>query len=80
MDLDRNSVMMIEDDDDIIKVFKKEKVNISIDEAVTRVLSMAYFLEARRQYQRMLARTQETKVVILIPPNFITICIVCLLI
>ena len=58
-----------EDDDDIIKVFRKEKVDVAIDEAVTRVLSMAASPEARQQYQRMLARTQEAKVVILIPPE-----------
>ncbi|CAO2828977.1 unnamed protein product [Amaranthus hypochondriacus] len=50
-----------EDDDDIIKDFRKEKVNVAIDEAVTRVLSMAESAEARQQYHRMLGRTLEAK-------------------
>lgn len=48
-----------EEDDDIIKVFRKEKVNVAIDEAVTRVLSMVESPEARQQYLRMLGRSQE---------------------
>ena len=59
-----------EDDEDIIKVFRKEKVNVAIDEAVTRVLSMAESAEARQQYHRMLGRTQEAKVLIFIPIKF----------
>lgn len=59
-----------EDDDDIIKDFRKEKVNVAIDEAVTRVLSMAESAEARQQYHRMLGRTLEAKVLILIPIKF----------
>ncbi|KAL2903702.1 Calmodulin-binding transcription activator 4, partial [Bienertia sinuspersici] len=61
-----------EDDDDIIKVFRKEKVNVAIDEAVTRVLSMVESPEARQQYHRMLGRYQEAKVMLL--PNFKMMC------
>ncbi|XP_048502403.1 calmodulin-binding transcription activator 4 isoform X2 [Beta vulgaris subsp. vulgaris] len=50
-----------EDDDDVIKVFRKEKVNVAIDEAVTRVLSMVESPEAQQQYHRMLGRFQEAK-------------------
>ncbi|KNA07050.1 hypothetical protein SOVF_175580 isoform A [Spinacia oleracea] len=50
-----------EDDDDIIKVFRKEKVNVAIDDAVTRVLSMVESPEARQQYHRMLGRIEEAK-------------------
>lgn len=50
-----------DDDEDIIKVFRKEKVNVAIDEAVTRVLSMVESPEARQQYHRMLGRFEEAK-------------------
>ncbi|KAL9226412.1 hypothetical protein vseg_002230 [Gypsophila vaccaria] len=50
-----------EEDEDIIKVFRKEKVNVAIDEAVSRVLSMVESPEARQQYQRMIGKVQEAK-------------------
>lgn len=50
-----------EDDDDIVKVFRKEKVNVAIDEAVSRVLSMVDNPQARQQYHRMLGKYQEAK-------------------
>ncbi|KAK9751182.1 hypothetical protein RND81_02G248100 [Saponaria officinalis] len=50
-----------EEDEDIIKVFRKEKVNVAIDEAVSRVLSMVESPEARQQYQRMLGKFEEAK-------------------
>lgn len=55
-----------EDDDDVIKVFRKEKVNVAIDEAVTRVLSMVESPEAQQQYHRMLGRFQEAKVLMML--------------
>uniref|UniRef100_A0A0D6QVI1 IPT/TIG domain-containing protein n=1 Tax=Araucaria cunninghamii TaxID=56994 RepID=A0A0D6QVI1_ARACU len=50
-----------EDDDDILKVFRKQKVNVALDEAVNRVLNMIDSPEARHQYRRMLERYQEVK-------------------
>ncbi|XP_074310037.1 calmodulin-binding transcription activator 4 isoform X1 [Silene latifolia] len=52
-----------EEDEDIIKVFRKEKVNVAIDEAVSRVLSMVDSPDARHQYQRMIGKFQEAKAV-----------------
>ncbi|XP_071717634.1 calmodulin-binding transcription activator 4-like [Rutidosis leptorrhynchoides] len=50
-----------EDEDDIVKVFRKEKVDVSIDEAVSRVLSMVYSQPARQQYRRMLEKYRQAK-------------------
>ncbi|KAI9185097.1 hypothetical protein LWI28_008123 [Acer negundo] len=44
------------EDEDILKVFRKEKVDGAIDEAVSRVLGMVDFLDAHQQYHRMLER------------------------
>ncbi|KAG6592965.1 Calmodulin-binding transcription activator 4, partial [Cucurbita argyrosperma subsp. sororia] len=49
------------EDDDIIKVFRKEKVEVTIDEAVSRVRSMVNSLDARQQYHRTLKGFREAK-------------------
>ncbi|KAL8218834.1 hypothetical protein R6Q57_022207 [Mikania cordata] len=49
------------EDEDIVKVFRKEKVDVSIDEAVSRVLSMVDSQSARQQYRRMLQKHQQAK-------------------
>lgn len=60
----RNEGEAIEDseDEDILKLFRKQKVDAAIEEAVSRVLSMVDCLEARQQYRRMLERYREAKV------------------
>ena len=50
------------EDEDILKVFRKQKVDGAIDEAVSRVLSMVDSPDARQQYRRMLERYSEAKV------------------
>ncbi|GJT31270.1 hypothetical protein Tco_0911545, partial [Tanacetum coccineum] len=50
------------EDEDILKVFRKEKVDASIDEAVSRVLSMVDSQQAREQYRRMLQKYRQAKV------------------
>eukprot|EP01018_Ginkgo_biloba_P003802 Gb_04014 [translate_table: standard] len=50
-----------DDDDDILKAFRKQKVNMALDEAVARVLHMVDSPEARHQYRRMLERYQQAK-------------------
>ncbi|KAG8639970.1 hypothetical protein MANES_13G010200v8 [Manihot esculenta] len=59
----RNEGEAIEDseDEDILKLFRKQKVDAAIEEAVSRVLSMVDCLEARQQYRRMLERYREAK-------------------
>ncbi|XP_022991382.1 LOW QUALITY PROTEIN: calmodulin-binding transcription activator 4-like [Cucurbita maxima] len=49
------------EDGDIIKVFRKQKVEGTIDEAVSRVLSMVDSPDARQQYHRMLEGFREAK-------------------
>ncbi|XP_076882118.1 calmodulin-binding transcription activator 4-like [Bidens hawaiensis] len=49
------------EDEDFVKVFRKEKVDVSIDEAVSRVLSMVDSQTARQQYRRMLQKYQQAK-------------------
>ncbi|KAA8528958.1 hypothetical protein F0562_033554 [Nyssa sinensis] len=49
------------DDEDILKVFRKQKVDVAIEEAVSRVLSMVESLDARQQYRRMLERYRQAK-------------------
>ncbi|KAG6508606.1 hypothetical protein ZIOFF_033982 [Zingiber officinale] len=51
-----------EEEDDIIKVFRKEKVDLATDEAASMVLSVVQSPMARRQYRRMLECYQQTKV------------------
>ncbi|KAK1415859.1 hypothetical protein QVD17_31647 [Tagetes erecta] len=50
-----------EDAADIVKVFRKEKVDVSISEAVSRVLSMMDSQPARQQYRRMLQKYRQAK-------------------
>ncbi|KAJ9176167.1 hypothetical protein P3X46_011509 [Hevea brasiliensis] len=59
----RNDVEPIDEseDEDILKVFRKQKVDGAIDESVSRVLSMVDSPEARQQYQRMLERYRQAK-------------------
>lgn len=52
------------EDEDIVKVFRKQKVDVAIDEAVSRVLSMVDSVEAREQYHRMLEKYGQAKVII----------------
>ncbi|KAL6974820.1 Calmodulin-binding transcription activator 4, partial [Sarracenia purpurea var. burkii] len=49
------------EDEDILKVFRKQKVDKAMDEAVSRVLSMVDCPEARHQYRRMLERYRQAK-------------------
>ncbi|KAK0593959.1 hypothetical protein LWI29_000203 [Acer saccharum] len=49
------------EDEGILKVFHKEKVDGAIDEAVSRVLGMVDSLDARQQYRRMLERYRQAK-------------------
>ena len=50
------------EDEDILKVFRKEKVDGAVNEAFSRVLSMTNSPDARQQYQRVLKRYCQTKV------------------
>uniref|UniRef100_A0A1D1YWA6 Calmodulin-binding transcription activator 4 n=1 Tax=Anthurium amnicola TaxID=1678845 RepID=A0A1D1YWA6_9ARAE len=47
--------------DDILKIFRKQKVDAALDEAVSRVLSIVESPEARQQYRRMLGSYQLAK-------------------
>lgn len=49
------------EDEDILKVFRKTNVDVAIDEAVTRVLSMVESPKARSQYQRLLEKYRQAK-------------------
>ncbi|XP_042020057.1 calmodulin-binding transcription activator 4-like isoform X1 [Salvia splendens] len=49
------------EDEDILKVFRKQKVDEAIDEAVSRVLSMVESSEARQQYHRLLSKYRQAK-------------------
>lgn len=51
------------EDEDILKVFRKQKVDVAIDEAVSRVLLMVESPVARQQYRRMLDKYREAKVI-----------------
>lgn len=50
------------EDEDILKVFRRQKVDATVDEAVSRVLSMVDSPDARQQYRRMLERFRQAKV------------------
>lgn len=50
------------EDEDILKVFRRQKVDGAINEAVSRVLSMVESPEAREQYHRVLERFHQAKV------------------
>ncbi|XP_043707251.1 calmodulin-binding transcription activator 4-like [Telopea speciosissima] len=49
------------EDEDILKVFRKQKVDAAINEAVARVLSMVESPKARQQYRRMLESYRQAK-------------------
>ncbi|KAK6930798.1 IPT domain, partial [Dillenia turbinata] len=49
------------EDEDILKVFRKQKVDAAIDEAVSRVLSMVESPDARQQYRRILEKYRQAK-------------------
>ncbi|XP_017235766.1 calmodulin-binding transcription activator 4 [Daucus carota subsp. sativus] len=49
------------EDEDIVKVFRKQKVDVAIDEALLRVRSMVNSEEAREQYHRMLEKYGQAK-------------------
>ncbi|KAM7468779.1 hypothetical protein LguiB_016341 [Lonicera macranthoides] len=49
------------EDEDIAKIFRKQKVDVAIDEAVSRVLTMVKSEVARQQYHRMLERYRQAK-------------------
>jgi calmodulin-binding transcription activator len=51
-----------EEEEDIAKVFRKQKVDGAVEEAVSRVLSMVDSPDARQQYRRMIERYREAKV------------------
>lgn len=50
------------EDEDILKLFRKQKVDAAINEAVSRVLSMVDSPEARQQYHRILEKYRQAKV------------------
>lgn len=51
-----------DEDEDILKVFRKQKVDVEIEKAVSRVLSMVDSPDARDQYHRMLEKYRQAKV------------------
>nr|XP_009412758.1 PREDICTED: calmodulin-binding transcription activator 4 isoform X1 [Musa acuminata subsp. malaccensis] len=51
----------VEEEDDVIKVFRKQRVNKALDEALSRVISVVENPEARLQYRRMLETYQQAK-------------------
>ncbi|KAJ6810870.1 calmodulin-binding transcription activator 4-like isoform X2 [Iris pallida] len=50
-----------EEEEDVVKVFRKQKVSPALDQAVSRVLSMVESPTARQQYRRMLERYRLAK-------------------
>ncbi|KAJ8569615.1 hypothetical protein K7X08_006192 [Anisodus acutangulus] len=49
------------EDEDILKLFRKQKVDAALDEAVLRVLSMVESPGARKQYYRILEKYRQAK-------------------
>ncbi|OVA17479.1 IQ motif [Macleaya cordata] len=49
------------DDEDILKVFRKKKVDAAIEQAVSWVIAMAHSPGARRQYRRLLESYRQAK-------------------
>lgn len=47
---------------DILKMFRKQKVDLALNEAVSSVVSMSKSAEARQQYHRMLQCYHKAKV------------------
>jgi len=50
------------DDDEAVKVFRRQKVDQAVKEAVSRVMSMVDSTEARMQYRRMLEEFRQATV------------------
>jgi hypothetical protein len=50
------------DDDEAVKIFRRQKVDGSVQEAVSRVLSVVNSPEARMQYRRMLEEVCQATV------------------
>ncbi|XP_068476459.1 calmodulin-binding transcription activator 4 isoform X3 [Phaseolus vulgaris] len=57
MDINEND----DEDEDILKVFRKQKVDVEIEKAVSRVMSMVDSPDARDQYRRMLEKYRQSK-------------------
>ncbi|CAI9761710.1 unnamed protein product [Fraxinus pennsylvanica] len=57
------------EDEDILKVFRKQKVDAAINEAVSRVLSMVECPEARQQYKRIFEKYIQAKAELEIPES-----------
>ncbi|KAG2702751.1 hypothetical protein I3760_06G105000 [Carya illinoinensis] len=59
----RNETEIIDEteDEDILKVFRKQKVDVAIDEAVSLVMSMVESPDARQQYHRVLEGYRQAK-------------------
>lgn len=49
------------EDEDILKVFRKQKVDATVNEAVSRVMSMVESPQARQQYYRILENYRQAK-------------------
>ncbi|KAK9108508.1 hypothetical protein Syun_024519 [Stephania yunnanensis] len=49
------------EDEDILKVFRKQKVDVEVEDAFSRVLTMVESPDARQQYRRMLESYQQAK-------------------
>ncbi|KAI3698548.1 hypothetical protein L2E82_42179 [Cichorium intybus] len=50
-----------DENEDVVKAFRREKVDVAIGEAVSRVLSMVDSQPARQQYHRMLENHRQAK-------------------
>ncbi|KAI4343405.1 hypothetical protein L6164_010757 [Bauhinia variegata] len=61
----RHDIEPIDEDEeeyeDILKLFRKQKVDVEIEEAVSRVLSMVDSPDARHQYHRVLEKYRQAK-------------------
>ena len=57
------------DDDEAVKVFRRQKVDQAVKEAVSRVMSMVDSTEARMQYRRMLEEFRQATVRTFFPLN-----------
>lgn len=52
----------IDEGEDVVRLYRKQKVEVALSEAVSRVISMVNSTPARRQYHRMLQKYQQAKV------------------
>lgn len=50
------------EEDDILTVFRKQKVDLAVEEAMSRVLSIVDSPKARQQYRRILESHKQAKV------------------